>query len=281
VFGSGAFPELAKCTAAPWGGSVLTLARIVMEAALLDQRPGVFISYLRNDASVAADQIHDELRHIGYRVFLDHFSGTPGHLFPSEIAEAMTEMDAVLVLETQNLRKSKWTMWEAIFAHRYRIGPLAVNFLNSPQLQSVGPRRHSTSVDPSRPISSSELNHIIQFVRDQLPELAVARRAYYETLIRLAARSRGGTVSHHQNGVLTINDGQGVHKADALASGVPARLRHAHRIADASSVFEKLIAGEHHHLQSSSLSDLQWLVGKTGLRLVGSASVYRIVRQLV
>lgn len=281
VFGAGGFPNLSQCTVAPWQGSILLLSQLVVEVALLDQRPGVFISYLREESSSVADQIHDALRRIGYRVFLDRFSGTPGHVFPFELAEAMAKSDAVLVLETKNITQSKWTMWEAAFAHRYRIGPLAVNFKNAPQLLSVGSRRISVNDDPSQNISALEINHIISFVQDQLPQLAIKRRAYYETLIRLAAKTRGGTVAHNQSGVLTISDRGGAGKADALAIGIPAQLSHVHRLVEASKVSEKLIAGEHCHLQGTPLADLQWLTDSVGVRLAGSASVFRVVQHIV
>ncbi len=281
VFGAGGFLKLSKCTVAPWHGSILLLSQLIVEAALLDQRPGVFISYLRGDASVVADQIHDALRRIGYRVFLDRFSGTPGHVFPSELAEAMAESDAVLVLETQNICRSKWTMWEAAFAHRYRIGPLAVNFQSAPQLLSAGSRRHRVNASPSAQIPKADIDNIVGFIQGQLPQLAVKRRAYYETLIRLAARTRGGTVAHNQSGVLTIRDSGGVGKADALATGMPAQLRHVHRLVEASGVSEKLIAGEHCHLQGATLADLQWLADKVGITLAGSASVFRVVQRIV
>lgn len=281
VFRGGGFLKLSECTVASWRGSILTLTQLVMQAALLDQRPGVFISYLRDDASAVADQIHDELRRIGYRVFLDRFSGTQGHVFPSELAEAMAESDAVLVLETQSICRSKWTMWEAAFAHRYRIGPLAVNFQSAPQLLSAGSRRHPVNASPSARIPQADIDNIIGFIQDQLPQLAVKRRAYYETLIRLAAKTRGGTVAHNQSGVLTISDRGGTGKVDALATGIPAQLRHVHRLVEASKVTEKLIAGEHCHLQGTSLADLEWLTDSVGVRLAGSASVFRVIQHII
>jgi hypothetical protein len=281
VFGVGGFPYLSACTSAPWPDSIWSLSQLVMQATLLDQRPGVFISYVREDASAAADQIHDALQRIGYRVFLDRFSGTPGHIFSSELAEAMAELDAVVVLETQNICRSKWTLSEAAFAHRNRIGPISVNFQTAPQLLSAGARRHFVSAAASAPLPTTEVDHIVEFIQNQLPPLAIKRRAHYETLIRLAARSKGGTADLNQNGVLTIRNSGGESRADALATGVPAQLRHVHRLAEASAVSTKLIAGEHDQLRSASLADLQWLAGKAGVTLVGSASIFRAVQRIV
>jgi hypothetical protein len=134
---------------------------------------------------------------------------------------------------------------------------------------------------PSAPIPPADVDKIVKFIQDQLPQLAVKRRAYYETLIRLAARTKGGTVGNHPNGLLTIRDSGGSERADALATGMPAQLRHMHRLAEASKVSTKLIAGEHGHLQGASLADLQWLAGEVGVTLAGSASVFREVQRIV
>src|SRR3712207_893692 len=78
VFGAGGYPLLSKYTAASWGGVATQLAASALAAALLDEKPGVFISYLRKEASAGAEAIYNALTHAGYRVFLDRFNGSPG-----------------------------------------------------------------------------------------------------------------------------------------------------------------------------------------------------------
>lgn len=280
VFANNSFPTLSQCNLASWGGSTFRLAEIVLSAALIDEKPGVFISYLRKEASAGAEQIHDALIRAGFRVFLDRFSGTAGRLFPHELAEAMAEMGLVVLLETPSLSSSRWTLWEAAFAHRYRIGPVAVNFNGPIGLRSVV-ARHPLASDPAQVLPTTEVDRIVKFVQDEYLKIAIGRRAYYETLVRLAAQSKGGDVKATGSGVLTIEDRNNSTRGFVLPSGVPGQLRHVRRLVEAATGGSRLLAGESQHLSPSNRSDLEWLTAKENVKLTGSASIYRIVRSIV
>ena len=280
VFSNHLHPTLSRCNLGSWGGSPVRLAEIALSAALIDEKPGVFISYLRKEASVGAEQIHDALIRAGFRVFLDRFSGSPGRLFPHELAEAMTDMGLVVLLETQGLRGSRWTMWEAAFARRYRIGPVAVNFRGAGQLRTVA-ARHPAAGDPAQTLPDSQVDEILNFVREEYLKVAIGRRAYYETLIRLAAQSDGGDVRPVGSGVLEIRDRGSVTRGFALPGGVPGRLRHVRRLVEATTAGMPLLAGEHQHLPPSDRSDLEWLAAQEKVTLAGSASIYRLVRSIM
>lgn len=279
VFANNLFPTLSQCNLAAWGGSISRLAEIILSAALIDEKPGVFISYLRDEASAGAEHIHDALIREGFRVFLDRFSGTAGRLFPHELAEAMADMGLVVLLETPNLRSSRWTLWEAAFAHRYRIGPIAVNFNGSTGLRSVSARHYLANAPVG--LSQTDVDGIVRFVQDEYLKIAVGRRAYYETLIRLASQSKGGYVKAIGAGVLEIEDFGNTTRGFALPSGVPGQLKHVRRLVEATTGGSSLLAGEHQHLSPSNHSDLEWLAAKDNVKLTGSASIYRIVRSIV
>lgn len=280
VFGNGAYPTLSQCNTASWGGSIARLAEIIMTEALLDEKPGVFLSYLRNEASAGVEQIHDALIRAGFRVFLDRFSGTPGRLFPHELAEAMSGMGLVVLLETNSLFASRWTLWEAAFARRYRIGPVAVNFNGAKGFRSVA-NRCSFNDDPSYALPSNVVDDIVKYIQAGHLKVAVSRRAYYETLIRLAAQSKGGDVHNSQSGVLKIIDGNNQDKGYALPCGAPGRLKHVRRLVEAATGGSALLAGEHSHLSSSDRSDLEWLASEKQVTLTGSSSIYRMVRNIM
>lgn len=286
IFSGEAHPVLSRCNRLIWGNSPSRIAEIVMASALIDRKPGVFLSYLRKEASAGAEQIHDALTHAGFRVFLDRFSGTPGRLFPQELAEAMADMGLVVLLETASLRQSRWTMWEAAFARRYRIGPIAVNFNGADELH-LASRRLTLPDDPAQPLPVATVDRIIEHIRQEYLNVAFARQAYYETLIRLAANSKGGQVQAVGAGVLEIEDKANVSKGFALPSGAPGQLKHVRRLVDMSGgskqiagVGKRLLAGEHQHLPPSDRGDLNWLSDEYQVTLAGSASVYRAVRAL-
>jgi TIR domain len=280
VFANNQFPTLSKCNLVSWGNSLHRLVDIISSHALIDAKPGVFISYLRKEASTAADQIHDALIRCGFRVFLDRFSGTLGRLFPQELAEAMSGMGLVVLLETQGLKNSRWTMWEAAFAHRYRIGPIAVNFKNSSQHHSASVR-HNVSEDPLKSMHSTTVDDIVKFIQVEHLNVAISRRAYYETLVRVAAESKSGDVTRIGPNVLKIADSQHSTRGFALPCGVPGQLKHIRHLVETKTGGCALLAGEHIHLPPSDLSDLEWLAAKEKVMLTGSASIYRVVCNIV
>ena len=280
VFGNGAFPTLDKCTAATWGGSTDVLAASAMTAAMLEEKPGVFVSYLRKEASRGAEQIHDALAHAGFRTFLDRFAGTQGRVFPEELSEAMSSMGLVVLLETAGLFRSPWTMWEAGFARRYRLGPVAVNFNGARKIRGKMDRL-SIPENPHTGLSSTAIDRIVDFVRNHHIGRAVERRAFYESLVRAAALRRGGDATVVGAGILSLKNSGGAEVGLAMPAGVPGQLRHVRRIMDVPGAGQRILAGEHQHLALRDRDDLRWLARLTNLQLAGSAAVYRVVHQLL
>jgi hypothetical protein len=279
AFAGHAYPTLSRSNMASWGGSPSRLAEIVLSAALIDEKPGVFVSYLRKEASAGAEQIHDALIRGGFRVFLDRFSGTPGRLFPHELAEAMASMGLVVLLETPGLHNSRWTMWEAAFSRRYRIGPIAVNFSGARGLRSVAARK-AVADDPAQALPDAVVGAILRFIQDEHLKVAVGRRVYYESLICLAAQSKRGDANPVGSGVLEIVDQHRNIRGFALPSGAPGQLKHVRRLVE-TATGDRLLAGEHQHLSPANRSDLEWLATREKVTLAGSASIYRQVRSLV
>jgi hypothetical protein len=125
------------------------------------------------------------------------------------------------------------------------------------------------------------LDTILKFVQDEYLKIAVDRRVYYETLIRLAAQSKGGDVRAVGSGVLQILDGGNKTKGYALPSGAPGQLKHVRRLVETATSGKPLLAGEHQHLSPSDRSDIEWLATQEQVKLTGSASIYRIVRSIM
>jgi hypothetical protein len=280
VFAGGRFPVLSTCIAAPWGGSPMQLAESVLADTMLDEKPGVFISYIRLEASAGAEDIYQALSRLGYRVFLDRFNGTPGRVFPLELAEAMSSMGLVALLETSGLRDSRWTMWEAVFAARFRLGPVAVNFQGAPPVRAAVLRR-AISHNPAKALPTPVVDDIAQFIRDNTLSVAVSRSAYFESLVRSAAQDSGGDAAHVGGGVLSLEQPAGNPVGCVLPAAVPGRLKHVTRLVRSRHVGPYVLAGEHQHLARGDRDDLQWLAAQTGVTLAGSASVYRTVRRIM
>jgi TIR domain len=280
VFGGGGYPRLSKSTGASWGGVATQLAASVLAAALLDEKPGVFISYLRKEASASAEDIYDALTHAGFRVFLDRFNGTPGRVFPHELAEEMASMGLVALLETSGLRRSRWTMWEVAFARRYRLGPVAIKFGGAPGVHATA-QRHVVPNDPAVSLPTHVVGDVVRFIRYHYLAVAVSRRAYFETLVRSAAQAGGGDATDIGRGMLSLDKPAGNTMGCVLPAGVPGRLRHVTRFMQSGNAGPYVLAGEHQHLAPADREDLRWLASYTHVKLAGSASVYRTVRGIV
>ena len=198
-------PAISMLNSISWSGDPRTLASAVVQRALHDRRPGLFISYRRADASALVDQLHDELSHKGFRLFLDRFSGTPGRYFPQEIAEELADKAVLLVVETSNILQSRWTVWEVGFARRYHLGLLALNCGKAPRLSGIAQRnfvrRSWTGV-----LNATDLAKTVEFVQREWNFAAVRRRAFYEGFVARAASAGGGTVTDQGDGLLAIHN---------------------------------------------------------------------------
>jgi hypothetical protein len=190
----------------------------------------------------------------------------------------MASHDLVLLLETPALRSSTWTKWEASFAWAYHLGPAAVHFTNGTALARVAKRFH-VGVAPAA-LQSSHVDTVVTHVRTWRTELAVRRRAYYESLVHRAAGSKHGRAMTGSDGVLTVKDRHGSDRAAVLVSAVPGRLRHAKRLAGATAAV-RFLAGDHAHLSESDADDFRWLVRQTRIEPVGKPGVYRKIRSVL
>ena len=275
IFG-GTLPSLSRLNAAAWGGDPKRLAEIVVQAAL-GHRPGVFLSYLRNEAREVADQLFDTLSQRGYRVFLDRFSGTPGRVFPQELAEEMADKAVLVVLETPGLAQSKWTQWEIAFARRYRLGIVALSRPGVQQLHRVAARQQVT-LQTNGKLSQTDLDAALAFIGQEYAQASLRRRAFYEGLVGTAAASRAGHIRVSPSGILHLVGRTGSPGADILPCGRPGQLADARTLRVGSNTQCRLLIGQHAHLAPATRSDLEWLAQEVNITLVGPSEAFRTVQ---
>lgn len=271
---AGCASPVARLNIVNWLGSPNRLAAAVLQRALHLQKPGLFVSYCRNDAAALVDQLYDELSHCGFRVFLDRFSGTPGRYFPHELAEEMADKAVLLVIETPRIRRSRWTLWEIGFAHRYRLGLLALQLPGSPSLSRIVDRMQVTP-NSNGTLDPAELASALDFIQRERAIAELRRRAFYEGLGAGAASARGGTVRDGNDGLLELRDASGVAAAIVLPSGKPGQLADVRALTSSpSGTLPKLLLGQHQHLPPQAQADLTWLAYLTTTELLGRYSGY-------
>ena len=197
------------------------------------------------------------------------FSGTPGRYFPQELAEEMADKAVLLVIETLGILNSRWTLWEVAFAHRYRLGLLALNISQAPQLTRIAKRRN-VQPDPTGIMAPSTLAAVVDFINQEWIFAAMRRRAFYDGLVAGAAAAGGGTVTDCGDGLVHLSDHNGTPSAIISPCGRPGQLADVRPLADASSASaSKLLLGQHHHLPLQAYDDLSWLAHKHSIGLHG------------
>lgn len=244
-------------------GSSHALAADILRWIHLGAERKIFLSYRRDDTEKLADQIHHALVQRGYRIFLDRFSGTPGRFFPQEIAEELADKGCVLLLESRNLVNSRWTRWEIAFARHYHLGLLALNVDRAPRIIGARStdRMNVNTQSPSGELTSSDLETAIDFIAQRYSINSIARRVYYEELLRRTSHSEGVRFQELGAGSYELS----AHGKTVLVypSGRPGSLSELHHTAvsriSAGSFDYRILAGQHQHLPPGASQDLDWL----------------------
>ena len=95
---------------------------------LIREERRIFISYRRKDSSAIAMQLHDELVHRGYTVFLDTASIRHGDVFQKELMHQLVDADVLMLLNSENIAESDWIEQEYLNAMAERIGILHIDW---------------------------------------------------------------------------------------------------------------------------------------------------------
>lgn len=98
---------------------------------LLNLNRKVFISYKRQDTEHLAMQLFDELVHRGFSPFLDSYSIEAGVDFQEYLKHELSDSEIMILLNSENFDKSKYTMEEITLALHQNVGIVLINFPNS------------------------------------------------------------------------------------------------------------------------------------------------------
>ena len=119
--------RIAHLNAASWAGDGTQVATMLLAMlGLVEKERKVFISYRRSETSALAVQIHTELAQRRFDVFLDRFAVEPGVDFQPRLYEELGDKAFVLLLESPELRHSRWVRDEIAYAQSRRIEFLAL-----------------------------------------------------------------------------------------------------------------------------------------------------------
>lgn len=101
------------------------LVSLILEGlGLLRISRRLFISYKRNESSLVAVQLYEQLEKNGFDVFLDTHSIRPAEPFQDELWHRLADTDVVVLLNTPGFLTSYWTREELAKANAMQIGIL-------------------------------------------------------------------------------------------------------------------------------------------------------------
>ncbi len=168
----------------------------------------VFLSYRRTDSTEIAIQIHNELAKYRFDVFLDRFALPPGSDFQQRLREDLADKAFVVLIESPNIRQSKWVQHEVTYALSNRISVISLrppNVSKQDLIPSLDPAfRLDLNPDECRndgTLTSAALDRILS--RIQIEHAAAIRRRREQLLgsLREILRMKGGYKS-----VLPVED---------------------------------------------------------------------------
>jgi hypothetical protein len=162
-------------------GYINSLVSCILENfGLLRKTRRLFISYKREDSQEVAIQLYEALDAAGFDVFLDTHSIRPGDVFQDELWHRMADTDVVVLLNTSNFDKSRWTMEELAKANDMTIGIFQIiwdgcNPLPSSDF-STNLLLSNTDLNRNHQLSTDKVHSIIQKIESMRARCLAARQ---------------------------------------------------------------------------------------------------------
>ena len=271
------------------GGAIEQLAPDVLRAAGVGGREHrLFISYRRDDAQELAEELHDELTHRGFHVFLDRFRGIAGTPFPQQLQRELADKGVVLVIESPLIRKSRWTLREVSMARAMRLGLLALGLPRAPRFAAIPP---IDRIEPMWPadwktapsgrlvLTPPALQSVVEFVRSRYAVHGLQRQLYLENLLHGALAPHNLAASYAGSGAFSV-----AAKADYLVQLSPrlpelAELRQA-AIKARSSNASAVVVGASRLLAPEDAEDLHWTAAELQVVMRPERALRRLAKSM-
>jgi hypothetical protein len=169
-----------------WSRSIdEALPAILALSNLTSEAPRIFISYRQKDAPALAIQLFDSLSHQNFDTFLDHFRIPPGVNFQARLTQELGDKSMVLLIESEHLLDSEWTMYEIGVAKACSLGILALHVPSGPLVPGIDPAirmslNHSDfqggHFSPSSELDATVVSSVVQRVKLEHDRALIRRR---------------------------------------------------------------------------------------------------------
>lgn len=279
-------PQLGKLNAIRWTPAdqepVLRLLRI---AQIANDRPRIFISYVRAESQALADQLFDHLGRRGFDVFLDRFSIAPGREIATKLREELSRMGTVLVLETAGINRSAWTRGEVDFARMHRLGLCALRLPRGRAVAGVGKgaRRDLAPGDFGRSgrLARKALRDVLAWIEATHLRADLRRREYLRAMMSDALTRHGiHTQTPLRPGLLIGQNARGRRFAIRISS-LPAELDDFHLVGGhAAPVADLFVVAPGRYVDWRRRVPLDWLERVSRIQMRDEGELDQLAKDL-
>jgi hypothetical protein len=268
-------------------GDLLAAGRVAQRAGVASERSRLFLSYVRRDTSALAEQLFDELNRQGFDVFLDRFRIAPGVDFHVKIAEELCHKAVVLVLESENIRRSPWVAHEVAFARLHQLGLVGLQLPRGRKVPEIENRwRHSLAggeLTLARLLRPAALASTVQFIRGVHFAAESWRRAALREAMSVALALHGFTDQHRREDddiVLAANPTR--HKRYAFRMACyPPSIEDFHAVAPQRSPSTRTyVVGAAKYLDQRRRANIEWISTESSIGLYDQSEIYALPRML-
>ncbi|WP_167232438.1 toll/interleukin-1 receptor domain-containing protein [Massilia rubra] len=265
-------------------GNRAALHDLLRSVGVLSARPRIFISYLRSEASVLAEQLHTELGRKGFEVFLDRFSVSPGADFQKRLDEELIRMGTVLFIESKNSHKSRWIRHETDFALLHRLGTISLRLPDGKPSPLVTP-------DDRLDLDDRFFTKIGRLKKSALEKILLKIAAAQALSENMRMNYLTGTVSSSlayagfanqsfsSDQVIVARKGNGPEHVVRI-SGLPTELQDFHALDPYAPSGDSLVISPGRLMNWRSKDPIEWLGRRISVKLIDESEIAEFPRGL-
>jgi hypothetical protein len=245
---------------------------------LTTQNPRIFISYRQKDSPALAVQLFDALCHEGFEAFLDHFRIPPGVNFQARLTQELGDKSMVLLIESEHILESEWTMYEINVAKTCSLGVFAIHVPGGPYVDGidpsvrmeVGPTEFSGgNFSPSAELDKSVLAGAVRRVKIEHDRSLLRRRQILRSSLEGALAEQGIAVPPlTPGGMLRVRSHSGTEYVVWLTPRPP-ELPDFHGVhGQAAPPLKGVVVGLSRLMEPLRLAQTGWLAGLSQIKMI-------------
>jgi hypothetical protein len=261
------------------------VSSILAVSGLVSSQPRIFISYVRRDSDAVAEQLFDSLHKNGFEVFLDRFSIPPASDFQVKLAEELSNMGTVLVLESRNIRRSSWVQLEVNFARSHRLGLLALKLPYGqiiPEVRSFDRKTlHKADLTPKhRRLKKHVLEEVLPWIRTVHAEAEFRRALILRDAMTDALLINGiNRQALAADGTIIAQNSSGQDIAIRITN-LPPELQDLHAMNNYRSTHSSFVVGPASNMDWRRRDQLGWLESLSSIQIEDEGNMEILARRI-